>query len=70
MRALLIEKEGERLINANELLAKNVESYDQSITYKQRKYTFLSAVGLFKVIKCEGLNGYTPIQQFYWIFSI
>jgi len=65
-------EEGERLINANELLAKNVESYDQSMAYKQRKYTFLSAVGLFKVIECNGLNGYTPIQQFigYLLFDV
>ena len=63
---------GQRLINANELLAKNVASYDQEITYKQRKYTFFSAVGLFKVIECNGLDGYTPIQQFigYLLFDV
>jgi hypothetical protein len=71
-QSFINRREGERLINANELLAKNVESYDQSITYKQRKYTFLSAVGLFKVIKCEGLYGYTPVQQFigYLLFDV
>jgi len=71
-QSFINRKEGERLINANELLAKNVESYDQSVTYKQRKYTFLSAVGLFKVIKCEGLYGYTPVQQFigYLLFDV
>jgi len=64
---------GERLINANELLAKYERSYEPSEIYKQRKYTFSGAVGLFKVIGlCNGLQGYTPIQQFigYLLFDI
>jgi len=63
---------GERLINANELLAKYVPNYDQSKTYKQQKYTFARAAILVNALECKGLNSYSPIQQFigYLLFDV
>lgn len=72
-KSFINKKQGDRLINANELLAKLVENYDPSKTYKQRNYTFLSSTALIRLISNRlKSKKYSPIQQFigYLVFDI
>ncbi len=72
-KSFIKKEEGDRLINANELLAKFIKNYDPSKTYKQRSYTFFGSISLIRVINDELETGkYPPIKQFigYLIFDI
>jgi hypothetical protein len=60
-------KNGERLINANELLGGWLGNlYDETQRYKHKAYTFNRSVALFKVLKdqIKSNSDYSPIQQF------
>jgi hypothetical protein len=69
-QSFIDKKKGERLINANELLAKLIKNYDSNKTYKQRDYTFFSSMALIRLLTPQ-LTG-NPIKQFigYLIFDI
>lgn len=47
-KSFVNKRDGDRFINANELLAKFIKDYDPDKTYKQRKYTFLGSMALNK----------------------
>ncbi len=67
------KRQGDRLINANELLAKLVKNYDPSKTYQQRSYTFFGSMALIKLMSNElASKKYQPIQQFigYLVFDV
>ncbi len=69
-------RNGERLINANELLGSWLggKEYDQAKRYKHRAYTFSRSVALFKALEGQvgSTTNYTPIQQFigYLLFDV
>lgn len=68
--------DGERLINANELLSDWLGSnqYDQTKRYKHRAYTFSHSLALFKELdqKIQPKNSLQPVQQMigYLIFDV
>lgn len=65
---------GERLIHANEFLAKTIKHYDKYQVFKHRQYTVSSSVGLFSVLKqlIKPSSDYDPISQFigYLLFDV
>lgn len=72
-KSFINKKQGDRLINANELLAKLIKNYDSNKTYQQRNYTFLGSTALIRLINHKlASDRYQPIQQFigYLIFDI
>jgi hypothetical protein len=72
-KSFINKKQGDRLINANEFLAKLIKNYDSSKIYRQRDYTFSISIALIELLT-PNLNEkqYTPIQQFigYLVFDI
>lgn len=67
--------DGERLINANELLSGWLgNEYDQTKRYKHKAYTFSRSLALFKVLKGQVQSKYNlqPVQQMigYLIFDV
>jgi len=64
------KKEGELLINANELLAKLVKDYNPEKMYKQRDYTFAISMALIRLLAPH--SNKKTIRQFigYLIFDI
>ncbi|OIR24303.1 HipA domain-containing protein [Bathymodiolus thermophilus thioautotrophic gill symbiont] len=67
-QSFINKKKGQRLINANELLAKLIKDYDPDKAYKQRKYTFHLSMALIKLLPLE--EG--AIKQFigYLVFDV
>ena len=67
--------DGERLINANELLSGWLGTeYDQTKRYKHKAYTFSRSLALFKVLKeqIQPKHSLQPVQQMigYLIFDV
>ncbi len=65
---------GERLIHANEFLAKTIKDYDKYQTFNHRQYTVSSSIGLFSVLRhlIKPSSHYEPIRQFvgYLLFDV
>ncbi len=69
-QSFINKEDGERLINANELLVKLIKDYDPDKTYKQRNYTFSQSIALIKLLTPSLKEN--PIKQFigYLIFDV
>lgn len=65
---------GERLIHANEFLAKTIKDYDKYQIFNHRQYTVSSSIGLFSVLRhlIKPSSHYEPIRQFvgYLLFDV